>query len=266
MGDLLQRTQWLCLVRDRRDLDAAEKLVMVALILRANDANTCWPSHKKLAVDTSLSPRKVGDAVRRVTAKGLVDAIRREDRGVNRYTINPGALAGDRHHVPIPSVSEQNVTPVPKSERSVTQRDAEALQKRDATARNSASAQGFHVETTVRTTVEQARVVPSAGDRHHVPKGEAPGAEGIGTTCRRDRHHVPTNQSIEPISGINPKNGSNARARDRGLTLRELSQEEWRARRAAQRDAAAALAAQWEAESEPALGVEREPNQKAGAQ
>ena len=70
-----------------------EKLVLIALCNRANDAGVCWPSRKTLAIESGASERHITSLASELVDKGLIRR-KTDPRGErsNRYQINVEAL------------------------------------------------------------------------------------------------------------------------------------------------------------------------------
>lgn len=66
-------------VRGCDELTAPERLVMFALLLRADDSGRCFPSHRLLATDSALSRRTVVRAIQALAAKGWLTIEHRRD-------------------------------------------------------------------------------------------------------------------------------------------------------------------------------------------
>ena len=70
-----------------------QKLVLIALCNRANDAGVCWPSRKTLAIESGASERHITSLASELVDKGLIRR-KTDPRGErsNRYQINVEAL------------------------------------------------------------------------------------------------------------------------------------------------------------------------------
>ncbi len=72
------------------------KFVLVILANMANGQGECWPTHKTICAQTSLSQRCVETCIARLEAMGLIQRTARHSknggRAANLYTVNVGAL------------------------------------------------------------------------------------------------------------------------------------------------------------------------------
>jgi DNA-binding transcriptional regulator YhcF (GntR family) len=88
-------------IRDRRDLDAQEKAILFALVLRANEAGESWPSYATLADDAGVSIATAKRGVKSLEADGHLSVQRRPRHGsmeseTNIYTVK---VVSEGHHV-----------------------------------------------------------------------------------------------------------------------------------------------------------------------
>lgn len=77
-------------VWEREDLDASERLVMLALADHADDDGRCYPSIARLHKRTSMTDRGVQKVIARLVEKGFVSIIQNGGRsGANLYIVSP---------------------------------------------------------------------------------------------------------------------------------------------------------------------------------
>jgi Helix-turn-helix domain len=73
---------------------STERLVLLNLASHGNDGGrNAYPSVQRMARQTSLTPRAVQKALRRLAEKGLLEAVGRASRGTVRYALVLGRLA-----------------------------------------------------------------------------------------------------------------------------------------------------------------------------
>ena len=78
-------------VRDLRDVPSTVKIVLVALILRADERGQCFPSFETLSADAGLSVRCTKTTVAKLASAGHVSAERRSVEGrtiANLYVVH----------------------------------------------------------------------------------------------------------------------------------------------------------------------------------
>lgn len=63
-----------------------QKLLLLSLADRAGEGHECWPSIKRLEVDTGLYRETIYQAIQDLEAKGLLEATRKKGQG-NRYRL-----------------------------------------------------------------------------------------------------------------------------------------------------------------------------------
>ena len=75
---------------------ASDKIVLLSLSDRANDALICWPSISVLAMDTCLNKETVISAIDRLITLGLI----KEKKRFGKSTIYTLVGVVDRHSIP----------------------------------------------------------------------------------------------------------------------------------------------------------------------
>jgi hypothetical protein len=68
-------------LRDLRDISSTGKIVLMALILRADEQGLCWPSFETLGADAGMDPRSVKRVIKKLAAAGHVSAMPRRADG-----------------------------------------------------------------------------------------------------------------------------------------------------------------------------------------
>lgn len=102
------------IVWERTDLNATQKLVLLALADWANDEGLCWPSIGRLAAKSSLTTRSVQKSIRSLEEIGFIKREEVVGKG-NRYWIS--LPVNDVHPCPTftPPLNDVHPTPEPRS-------------------------------------------------------------------------------------------------------------------------------------------------------
>lgn len=103
----MKTIELLRMVRDLASCDelgSTDKQVLLALVLRCNDAGECWPSHSTLGRDCWLNDRTVRRSLLRLEAARLISVRRRRIAGsseadTNVYRIELGEVGNQSPHV-----------------------------------------------------------------------------------------------------------------------------------------------------------------------
>ena len=90
-------------------LKGPAKTVLLVLAHRANDKNgKCWPSYKRLVLDTGLNRTTIIRAITRLEGLGLLDVIR-SNRKVNKYFLNFDAVTSRGERPELVAESDREV-------------------------------------------------------------------------------------------------------------------------------------------------------------
>jgi hypothetical protein len=83
--DLLRAARDLRMPAPPPKLSPTDKLVLLALVMRADPDGVSWPSHNRLAADTWLSRRAVQDSIARLRQVGILDVQVRKREGSREH-------------------------------------------------------------------------------------------------------------------------------------------------------------------------------------
>lgn len=101
-------------VWEHQGINPTQKLVLLALADWANDEGLCWPSIKRLAVKSSLTPRCIQKTIRSLEDLGLIKREEVTGKG-NRYWITIPANEVHPCTTFTPPLNDVHPTPEPRS-------------------------------------------------------------------------------------------------------------------------------------------------------